>query len=75
MSVGANHQISYSDKIVFDATKLKPWVLPPKNFNIEVGNPVVRAYSEWIFNLAVNVPLEKDCYIKVMLPNDLNYKH
>lgn len=74
LSTGETNQICFSDKIVFDARNLKPWILPPSNFEIEVGDPTVRAYSEWIFNLAINIPLEKDCFIKVLLPNDLNYK-
>jgi hypothetical protein len=48
-------------------------LLAPENFKITVGNPIVGSFSPWIFNLNVDTPLDEICYIKVLLPQDIDY--
>lgn len=67
------YQITYNNLLTFDATQYTPVILPQRNFKITVGDPVVQAWSQWIFNLDVPTPLESDCFIKVLLPSDLEY--
>jgi hypothetical protein len=61
------------DKLIFDATAFTPVLLDPSNFKITVGDPTVGSYSPWIFNLDVTTPLNKICYIRVYLPQDIAY--
>lgn len=58
--------------LIFDSTSYTPVILPPQNFKITVTNPTVGSFSTWIFNLDVNVPLERGCFFKVLLPSDLD---
>lgn len=67
------YQITLTKKgvLTFNTETYSPVILPPQNFKITVSNPTVGSFSPWIFNLDVNVPLEKNCYFKVLLPSDL----
>jgi hypothetical protein len=49
-------------------------VLPLNSFNVEPRNPMIQSYSTWTFSLNVNIPLEKGCWIKILLPPDFVYE-
>ena len=62
-----------TSSVNFDATAFIPSTMPLNNFIVDPANPMISTYSTWTMSLSVNVPLIKECYIKVYLPKDFKF--
>lgn len=62
------------DELKFDATQLKPIIMPVSSFTVDPTNSMISTYSTWSLSLQVNIPLQTECYIKIYLPPDLDYR-
>lgn len=65
--------IEESDELFFDATIKRPAVIPRSFFTVDPAYPVIAEYSQWTISLKMPVPLNKECWIELAIPNDLNF--
>lgn len=59
---------SSKDDLYLDADGFNAAIIPKEDFYIEPVNNRVGASSSWIFTVSLESPLERGCYIRMLLP-------
>lgn len=62
-----------NNDLTFDATNFSPAIIPVSNFGIEPANSAIATYSTWTITVDVNIPLEKECYLRFFVPPEFIY--
>ena len=62
-----------NNDLTFDATNFSPAIIPVSNFGIEPANSMIATYSTWTITVDVNIPLEKECYLRFFVPPEFIY--
>lgn len=57
----------------FNATHFDPAVIEASAFTIQPTENVIATSSAWVMSLKMPIPLEMGCFIKLYVPNDLQY--
>lgn len=60
------------DDLTLDATAYTPYKMrQPQSMNVQPSNSVISSVEEWGIDVSAFFPLVKDCYLELVLPDDL----
>jgi hypothetical protein len=57
-----------------DARSFKPYIIKHSEFTMRPSSTVVQTPSKWDFSMQLAIPLMRECYIKIVFPNDFSVR-